>query len=211
LCWRAKTQIPTPLPAIPLLKGEVELADVHRDRRGAEHLEGEDAGLAAGRAQLQALEIGGRHHRPDVVGDVAKADLTEADHLEIGALPHRCAELLADLAVEDLRRRLAVRDQERHVEDRPFRIELDGIGADRDHVELAGAHHLHVDDLVAERTAVEILDRDRIAELLLERVAEGREHHLGGGAGGALDRHLEREIGRAGRSRDGKRYEQRER
>ena len=54
----------------------------------AELLERQYSGLTAGGAQLEALQVRRRDDRPDVVRDVAKADLAEAQHLQIGARAH---------------------------------------------------------------------------------------------------------------------------
>ena len=163
-------------------------SDVHVDRRGAEHLEGQDAGLAARHPQLDAVEVLRLDDGAHVVGDVAKADLAETEHLQTGVRLERSVELPAEVAVEDLRDRIAVGEQEGDVEHRPLGIELHRIRADWNHVELTGADLLHVHDLVAQGAAVEELDRHRVAHLRLQRIAERSQHVLRGGTGGALDR-----------------------
>jgi hypothetical protein len=110
------------------LQAEVDLAEGQRRGGGAQRLAQEQPLLAAGHAQLDALEVGRRAHVARLAQvDLARAQVDGRQHGDFHLLGHELVQLLADRAVEHLLLVVGVADDVAGREDGELRHQLGDV------------------------------------------------------------------------------------
>jgi hypothetical protein len=182
-----------------LLHRRVELGERQRRGVGAERAHRLDEGGILHHADLDALEIGRRAHRPLDRLDAAVAGAEVAEHLVAALLLDALGQQLAGRTLGDLDHVLLVLDQERQLHDvvggrevgqaagadaHLQGAELDALEQVALAAELGAAEHLHV-ELAARQLLRHFLELERavLVRVRHRRVVRELDHGLGLGTG----------------------------